>query len=119
MNKRNSLIKKSRLPKDAPATDRWVGRLAAVAHEGKQQLGAGVVMQTRDTMAYITSAELALIAPDLVGLAAVLLLGCQPNQFVAMITRDDATALTIVDAPRPLAEMRQRWGKTVSRGCSM
>lgn len=101
MNTKNSLVKRSKLPKQGgPAVTAWVERLASIAVEGKRQLGLGCVMQTRDRAAYVTCAELQLIAPETAPLLAVMLLGCRNDQFPLMVTVGESTTLLTVDMPQ-------------------
>jgi len=122
MNKRHKpksanhrhLIQKSSFPKPTDQDiDRWLGRLAAVAFEGKQQLGPGAVLQTRTRLAYASAEEFAIIAPELAPALAGLLASCTPNQFVLMLASGDQAQLMVLDAPAPLAELHRQWAKTL------
>ena len=93
--------------------DAWIGRLGSVVHEGQQQLGAGCVMQTNDTLTYVTTKEFAILATELAPALADLLASCTPNQFVVMVAGDSAGAMGIIDAPAPLAELHRQWAKTL------
>nr|AGC72349.1 hypothetical protein [uncultured bacterium A1Q1_fos_2004] len=111
---RRRLIQKSAFPKLTDKdVERWLGRLGAVAHEGRQQLGAGCVMQTSDKLAYVSVEEFGQLAPELAATLGNLLASCTKNEFVVMLAGDDAAALTVVDAPAPLAELHRRWAKTL------
>lgn len=108
------LIQKSRFPQlSDDSISRWLGRLGAVAHEGRQQLGAGCVMQTPSRLAYVSVEEFGQLAPELAATLGNVLASCTKNQFVVVLAGDDAAALTVVDAPAPLAELHRRWAKTL------
>lgn len=111
---RRRLIQKATFPKLTDNDfDRWLGRLAAIVVEGRQQLGAGLVMQTSDSLTYMSTEEFAIIGPELAPALAGLLASCTPNQFVIMVAGDNAGAMGIIDAPAPLAELHRQWAKTL------
>ena len=85
---------------------RWIGRLAAVAYEGRRDIGAGAVLQTADTLTYLPLA-------NLTPAAAVLVQACQGQQFVVILDGGDRHGATVVTPGRPLAELHQRWGGTL------
>ena len=103
-----------RQPVTAQEFDRWVGRVASVAYEGQQTHGAGAVLQTHDRMVYISLDELTIIDPETAAALGALLLGCTPQRFVVMLAGNGPKVLTVVDAPRPLAELHRRWAKTLA-----
>lgn len=103
-----------RSPVTVQEFDRWVGRVASVAYEGQQTHGAGAVLQTHERLVYMSLDELTIIDPETAAALGALLLGCTPQRFVVMLARNGTTVLTVVDAPRPLAELHRRWAKTLA-----
>lgn len=94
-------------------TARWVGRISAVAYEGKRAVGLGAVLQTEDTLTYLSLAEVAAILDSATMLTA-LIRGCTDNQFVLMLSAGDRVTATVVAPRQPLAVLYEQWGHTLT-----